>query len=181
MVGGGGESRPRLGRILKLAFGASCDGVTAYPRLILAHVREQDTVIDVPRRVEPATRHVRDATGVVHFQPIARLQRGGFESNVLGIRNTAGGDQNFVRFDALPVPPDLHWGAGSPALDARYIYRCVYRYPQAGKLSRDCFAHKRFQAFQQPSATIEQRDFLAAQRAIGLSELARHGPAAEYG
>src|ERR1700733_14183916 len=46
MIGGSGESRPRLRRIIWLAwepaFGASRDSVAAYARLVLAHVRQQD-------------------------------------------------------------------------------------------------------------------------------------------
>ncbi len=70
MVGGGRESCPRLRVFGKLPSCASGNGVPAYPRLILAHVSEQDTVIHIARRIKPATGNPFDAAGIVDIQPI---------------------------------------------------------------------------------------------------------------
>lgn len=163
MIGSGSESSPGLWLARKLSFGPGRDGVAARSRLILAHVRQQNAVIDVARCIQPTRRNTFDATGVVDIQPIGRLQSDRFEPNVFGVWNAAGSDQDFIGFYARAAESNLHRSAGPPTFNARHIGGSMHCDSKFGKLGGDFLAHKRLHALQKACATIEYGNFLRAQ------------------
>src|SRR4029079_12826210 len=76
------------------------DGVRRESRLVLPHVREQGTAVDIADRVEPGL-VPRDTERVVDPQVAARLDADCGEPDVRGARAPVDRDDDLVRLAAL--------------------------------------------------------------------------------
>jgi hypothetical protein len=79
------------------------DPVRGKARLVLAHVREQRTAVDVADRIQP--RDVGHAHVGVDVDQAAGLEADGFEAEIAGRRLSAEGDQHHVAVGGRAVDP----------------------------------------------------------------------------
>ena len=79
------------------AEGACRDHVSGRPRLVLALMGEQRAVVDVAAGIEPV--EALHQHGVVHLHPVAGGQADVLEAQVIGARQTSGGDEHLVGDD----------------------------------------------------------------------------------
>src|SRR5206468_8963622 len=99
---GVGERDPR--RALPVG---GCDGIPPQdvvggdPTLVLAHMGEQRAAVDIADRVQPA--RAVDPKAVVYLEPSARIHPHGLQSDALGARLAADGNEKLLTGDAPPA------------------------------------------------------------------------------
>src|SRR5262249_9559612 len=180
MISGRGEGCPRnWAPVLQSTRGARRDRVAAHARLILPHVREQGTRVDVARGIEPAARHRGNPHAVVDLQPGSWLQAYGLEPEVVGSWLAPGGNEHLVGDDrpsALKEEP--HRPIAIPFHAARGGAR-EHGHRASLESFSDGVARERLISRDQPRTPLNDGEFFAPELRPGSRHLTADDPAAE--
>lgn len=155
MVGGGRVGAPGVALQERDPGRAGGDGGAGDPGLVLALVGEQRPVVDVPDRVQPVA--ARHPEAVVDGQPRAGFQSDGVETEVVGARSAAGGEEDLVGLQTVAGVGEGHHG---PVLAGHRRHRRTGADAHARRDERlgDQFTGEGLHAGQQALATDEDGD-----------------------